>query len=72
MELTPLQTNIYKHENDDIASYNSLIISVIKKFRFAKKFRKFQENSGNFKKMHGHVENIIIENLFYCSLLQCL
>ena len=51
-ELTPLQTNIYKHENDEITRYISLIISVIKKFRFSKKnheisrkFKKFQENA---------------------------
>ena len=71
-ELTALQTDIYKHENDEIARYISLIISVIKKFRFSKKIMKFQENSGNFKKMHEHFENKIIENLFDCSLLQCV
>ena len=71
-ELTPLQTNIYKHENDEIARYISLIISVIKKIRFSKKIMKFQEISRNFKKMHDHFENKIIENLFYSSLLQCL
>ena len=75
-----LKTNIYKHENDESARHISLIISVKnKKFQIfqnnheiSRKFGKFQENSRNFKKMQDHFENKIIENLFYCSPLQCL
>ena len=47
----------------------------MKKFcsRNSHKFmKKFRENSWNFKKMHEHLENKIIENLFYCSLFQFL
>ena len=39
--LTSLKANIYKHQNYEPTRYISLIISVIKKFRFPQKSRNF-------------------------------